>query len=39
MEKYYSAWKEKVEARAEEKMEETGKEVNRAINEDLYGHA
>ena len=32
MEKYYSAWKEKVETRAEEKMEETGKEVNSATS-------
>ena len=28
MEKYYSAWKHKVQIRAEEKVEETGKEVN-----------
>ena len=30
MEKFYSAWKEKVQVRAEEKVEETGKEVNMA---------
>ena len=28
MEKYYSAWKHKVQVKAEEKIEETGKEVN-----------
>ena len=28
MEKYYSAWKNKVKVKAEEKIEETGKEVN-----------
>lgn len=31
MEKYYSAWKHKVQIRAEEKVEETGKEARNAL--------
>ena len=32
MEKFYSRWKEKVQHRAEEKIEETGKEVKGSVS-------
>jgi len=35
MEKYYAAWREKVKTRAEEKVEETGKEVKKTLKGDL----
>ena len=35
MEKFYSRWKEKVEHRAEEKIEETGKEVKWPLSNGL----
>ena len=35
MEKFYSRWKEKVQHRAEEKIEETGKEVKLALSTSL----
>lgn len=37
MEKYYSAWKHKVQVKAEEKIEETGKEVNDPYSELAMG--
>ena len=38
MEKYYSAWKHKVQVKAEEKIEETGKEVNDLLQQTRNGH-
>jgi len=35
MEKFYSRWKEKVQHRAEEKIEETGKEVKWPLSTSL----